>query len=456
MDKNRKLLMKYKEVIDTLDFSEDDDSDSAVNKLMDDGAAHPETELAKKPLPLGSLLTSEECKAIGYCDLSGCSDGEPVISVGGVEVGVSGSMLRQKNAPEMLDSDWKVVGKKNRSSHLSAVVGVKRKVVPMSLKTKANVQPASKRRGHATTTCSKGKEIEATCANCKGSHVASYKGCPVYKAARDRLLSSRAAVHGGLVKPFQRSAVSKSADVAIPPPIKQQKQYQQAVVQRKGIIKKFVGQPVVKPAIRPVEEPIKQPVRQPVRQHVNQPAKRQVENSVKKTEMEAIKHTVKPQQQKQQPPSLKQMHKQQTDGMQSCLTCSQVAQGLSAPIRERNPAMKHLQAFQRRFHIEQQQQKIQQQQRQQQQLKPSQQQCQNCKQCDGQADSSFMLALQQNTMMIGEMGKKMDTLLNILLSIVSSNTSNQQSLAFAAVPFSNQAALTPDCLVSNANDIADV
>ncbi|EDW05218.1 GH25244 [Drosophila grimshawi] len=145
MDKNRKLLMKYKEVIDTLDFSEDDDSDSAVNKLMDDGAAHPETELAKKPLPLGSLLTSEECKAIGYCDLSGCSDGEPVISVDGVEVGVSGSMLRQKNAPEMLDSDWKVVGKKNRSSHLSAVVGVKRKVVPMSLKTKANVQPASKR-----------------------------------------------------------------------------------------------------------------------------------------------------------------------------------------------------------------------------------------------------------------------------------------------------------------------
>ncbi|EDW04937.1 GH23382 [Drosophila grimshawi] len=85
--------------------------------------------------------------------------------------------------------------------------------------------------------------------------------------------------------------------------------------------------------------------------------------------MEAIKHTVKPQQQKQQPPSLKQMHKQQTDGMQSCLTYSQVAQGLSAPIRERNPAMKHLQAF----HIEHQQQKIQQQQRQQQQLKPSQQ-----------------------------------------------------------------------------------
>ncbi|EDV94001.1 GH11530 [Drosophila grimshawi] len=47
---------------------------------------------------------------------------------------------------------------------------------------------------HATTTCSKGKEIEATCANCKGSHVASYKGCPIYKPARDKLLSSRVVV----------------------------------------------------------------------------------------------------------------------------------------------------------------------------------------------------------------------------------------------------------------------
>ena len=31
---------------------------------------------------------------------------------------------------------------------------------------------------HLTTTCTKSKDTAATCANCKGSHPASYQGCP--------------------------------------------------------------------------------------------------------------------------------------------------------------------------------------------------------------------------------------------------------------------------------------
>ncbi|XP_039495484.2 uncharacterized protein LOC120454339, partial [Drosophila santomea] len=40
---------------------------------------------------------------------------------------------------------------------------------------------------HATVLCNKPKHIPAYCANCKGNHVSSYKGCPVFQEAKQRL-----------------------------------------------------------------------------------------------------------------------------------------------------------------------------------------------------------------------------------------------------------------------------
>ncbi|CAH2239421.1 jg7295, partial [Pararge aegeria aegeria] len=42
---------------------------------------------------------------------------------------------------------------------------------------------------HPTTTCTKSREIEATCANCQEKHPASYKGCVQYKQYRDKILN---------------------------------------------------------------------------------------------------------------------------------------------------------------------------------------------------------------------------------------------------------------------------
>lgn len=46
---------------------------------------------------------------------------------------------------------------------------------------------------HPTTACTKARSSEGTCANCGKGHVASYKGCPVYKKERERLLTVRLA-----------------------------------------------------------------------------------------------------------------------------------------------------------------------------------------------------------------------------------------------------------------------
>ncbi|KAH8413982.1 hypothetical protein KR215_011999 [Drosophila sulfurigaster] len=44
---------------------------------------------------------------------------------------------------------------------------------------------------HPTTTCQKRRDEASKCANCKGSHISSYKGCPAFKEARSKLLHSR-------------------------------------------------------------------------------------------------------------------------------------------------------------------------------------------------------------------------------------------------------------------------
>lgn len=44
---------------------------------------------------------------------------------------------------------------------------------------------------HPTTACTKDRSSEGTCANCGKGHVASYKGCPVFKKEREKLLAVR-------------------------------------------------------------------------------------------------------------------------------------------------------------------------------------------------------------------------------------------------------------------------
>lgn len=45
--------------------------------------------------------------------------------------------------------------------------------------------------GHPTITCTKSKDEPPTCANCKGNHTASYKGCPVHLMANKQRASFR-------------------------------------------------------------------------------------------------------------------------------------------------------------------------------------------------------------------------------------------------------------------------
>ncbi|SPP90164.1 Hypothetical predicted protein [Drosophila guanche] len=44
---------------------------------------------------------------------------------------------------------------------------------------------------HMTIACAKPRSEPPKCANCQGSHISAYKGCPSFKAARGRLLSHR-------------------------------------------------------------------------------------------------------------------------------------------------------------------------------------------------------------------------------------------------------------------------
>lgn len=47
---------------------------------------------------------------------------------------------------------------------------------------------------HASTECKKDKGSPGLCANCGNQHVASYKGCPVYKAERSKLLAVKLSI----------------------------------------------------------------------------------------------------------------------------------------------------------------------------------------------------------------------------------------------------------------------
>ncbi|BFF93145.1 uncharacterized protein DMAD_11051 [Drosophila madeirensis] len=47
---------------------------------------------------------------------------------------------------------------------------------------------------HPTTACAKTREVTPKCANCRGAHISSYKGCVAFKTARERLLAYRVTV----------------------------------------------------------------------------------------------------------------------------------------------------------------------------------------------------------------------------------------------------------------------
>lgn len=44
---------------------------------------------------------------------------------------------------------------------------------------------------HMSTACTKPRQVEPKCANCKGNHISCYKGCPAYKNARSKLRANR-------------------------------------------------------------------------------------------------------------------------------------------------------------------------------------------------------------------------------------------------------------------------
>ncbi|CAG4962669.1 unnamed protein product [Parnassius apollo] len=62
---------------------------------------------------------------------------------------------------------------------------------------------------HPTTTCTKKPDTEATCANCDEKHLASYKGCKVYKQYRERILKLDPKSKG---KPMPNNIETKNLD----------------------------------------------------------------------------------------------------------------------------------------------------------------------------------------------------------------------------------------------------
>ncbi|EDW05074.1 GH23813 [Drosophila grimshawi] len=124
----------------------------------------------------------------------------------------------------------------------------------------------------------------------------------------------------------------------------------------------FVKQPVVKPAVKPLMQAVKQPFKQIVKQPVKQTVKQIVKKLSKSHEMQPLQLSGKQQPglRQQQPPNLEQVHKQQTGGVGVSLTYIQVAQGVTAPVKARNPAQNHLKKFQQQLQLEQKQHQQQQ------------------------------------------------------------------------------------------------
>lgn len=71
---------------------------------------------------------------------------------------------------------------------------------------------------HPSYECKKDKVTKGLCANCKGDHIASYKGCPTFKKERTKLLAVR------LINPIDRPITSLAAPQRPVEPLTQQQQ----------------------------------------------------------------------------------------------------------------------------------------------------------------------------------------------------------------------------------------
>lgn len=72
---------------------------------------------------------------------------------------------------------------------------------------------------HPSYECKKDKATKGLCANCKGDHIASYKGCPTFKKERTKLLAVR------LINPIDRPITSLAAPQRPAEPATQQQQH---------------------------------------------------------------------------------------------------------------------------------------------------------------------------------------------------------------------------------------
>ncbi|EDW05175.1 GH11771 [Drosophila grimshawi] len=120
--------------------------------------------------------------------------------------------------------------------------------------------------------------------------------------------------------------------------------------------------------------------------------------------------------------------------------------------------------FQQQLQLEQkqhQQQQLKLQQLQQRQTGQKRLQQQQCQQCNHGNDNPLMHVLQQKAVQIGEMNKKMDALLSLLYSLVSTKSFNNHAAVPVQAPQSScvenmdDNEMTYESFVGNVNDIAD-
>ena len=260
---------------------------------------------------------------------------------------------------------------------------------------------------HATIECTKARNTPGKCANCLGPHIASYKGCKVFKMEQSKLAinkdraefanilqnglslnglmpanTPRRRVHQAKPKQHQQQ---QQIQPLTPKPRQQQQQKQQ---QQPKSAKKQTKQP----------QQQKKPQQNNVANKQQQPKQQQQQQQQKQ-------HHQKPRQQQQQHTPIRGNNNnisRSTQQQQQHLSYSQVAKSgniLTPHKREASgPACRHLHKLQDKLRLEQQQEQQQQQQ---------------------QPDDCLWQKLQQNTNAIAQLGKRMDSILNIIQQLLS-------------------------------------
>ncbi|KAG8238943.1 hypothetical protein J437_LFUL000782 [Ladona fulva] len=65
---------------------------------------------------------------------------------------------------------------------------------------------------HPSSECRRSIAAAPTCANCKGSHLANYRGCPAYKSIKERLVKLKEAANK-----LQEKPMSNRHQLILPP-----------------------------------------------------------------------------------------------------------------------------------------------------------------------------------------------------------------------------------------------